>query len=61
MFRALVSKDCYVIGSLRTSLFSFLLFEHEKRKLVGMGRRGGGVVVLRVKRKEGRAFLCFSS
>ena len=22
---------------------------------------GGGVVVLRVKRKEGRAFLCFSS
>ena len=32
MFRALVSKDCYVTGSLRTSLFSFLLFEHEKRK-----------------------------
>lgn len=42
MFRALVSKDCYVTGSLRTSLFSFLLFEHEKRKLVGMERRGGG-------------------
>ena len=62
MFRALVSKDCYVTGSLRTSLFSFLLFEHEKRKLVGMERRGGGgVVALRVKKKEGRAFLCFSS
>ena len=42
MFRALVSKDCYVTGSLRTSLFSFLLFEHEKRKLVSMERRGGG-------------------
>ena len=42
MFRALVSKDCYVTGSLRTSLFSFLLFEHEKRKLVGMERRGVG-------------------
>lgn len=42
MFRALVSKDCYVTGSLRTSLFSFLLFEHEKRKLMGMERRGGG-------------------
>lgn len=62
MFRALVSKDCYVTGSLRTSLFSFLLVEHEKRKLVGMERRGGGegVVALRVKKKEGRAFLCFS-
>ena len=42
MFRALVPKDCYVTGSLRTSLFSFLLFEHEKRKLVGMEQRGGG-------------------
>ena len=49
MFRALVSKDCYVTGSLRTSLFSFLLFEHEKRKLVGMERRGGG----------GRAWSCY--
>ena len=49
MFRALVSKDCYVTGSLRTSLFSFLLFEHEKRKLVGMEQRGGG----------GRAWSCY--
>lgn len=56
MFRALVSKDCYVTGSLRTSLFSFLLFEHEKRKLVGMERRGGGralsCYVLKGKKEE---------
>ena len=50
MFHALVSKDCYVTGILRTSLFSFLLFEHEKRKLVGMERRGGG---------GGRALSCY--
>ena len=55
MFRALVSKDCYVTGSLRTSLFSFLLFENEKRKLVGMERRGGGAwscYVLKRKKEE---------
>lgn len=56
MFRALVSKDCYVTGSLRTSLFGFLLFEHEKRKLVGMERRGGGrawsCYVLKGKKEE---------
>ena len=54
MFRALFSKDCYVTGSLRTSLFSFLLFEHEKRKLVGMERRGGGG-----RRGGGRAWSCY--
>lgn len=62
MFRALVSTDCYVTGSLRTSLFSFLLFEHEKRKLVGMERRGGGRAWSRyvLKRKKEEPFFALA-
>lgn len=56
MFCVFVFKDCYVIGSLCISFFSFFLFEYEKCKFVGMEWRGGGRVwlcyVLKGKKEE---------